>query len=129
MTGPAGLDGWSEPFPGAPALWRLDIPVAVVVDMARVLPGSSGFIRADTLPLRVRAGAIQLEAQMPGALHSWLRVAADGRWLAQVCVSVRSANGRGHLDLWLWVEAAHVTPQPATPHTRSASESGTELGR
>jgi hypothetical protein len=99
MSAPAGLDGWSEPFPGAPVLRRLDIPVAVVVDMAHVLPGPSGFIRADTLPLRVKAGAVVLEAEMPGTLHSWLRVAADGRWLAQVCVPVRSANGRGHLDL------------------------------
>jgi len=119
MTGPAGLDGWSESFPGAPALRRLDVPMAVVVDMARVLPGPSGFTRADTVALRVRAGGIVLESEMCGTLHSWLRVAADGRWLAQVCVPARSANGRGHLDLWLWVESAHVTPQPTTPHNRT----------
>ncbi len=35
----------------------------------------------------------------------------DGRWLAQVCVPARSANGRSELDLWLWVDAAHVTPR------------------
>ena len=122
MTEPAGLDDWSEPFPGAPVLRRLPAPMPVVVDMAHVLPGPSGFIRADTLALRVRAGGIVLESEMPGALHSWLRVAADGRWLAQVCVPVRSANGRGRLDLWLWVESAHVTPHPTTPHTRPAPE-------
>ncbi|NKS55637.1 hypothetical protein GS500_23735 [Rhodococcus hoagii] len=35
---------------------------------------------------------------------------ADGRWLAQVCIPARSANGRSELDLWLWVDAAHVNP-------------------
>ena len=129
MTEPAGLEDWSEPFPGAPVLRRLDVPVAVVVDMAHVLPGPSGFIRADALPLRVRAGAILLEAEMPGTLHSWLRVATDGRWLAQVCVPVRSANGRGRLDLWLWVESAHVTPHPTAPHARPVPETDPELGR
>lgn len=29
----------------------------------------------------------------------------DGRWLAQVCVPARSANGGSELDLWLWVDA------------------------
>ncbi|MDH6288208.1 hypothetical protein M2275_003114 [Rhodococcus opacus] len=115
MTGPAGLDEWSEPFPGAPVLRRLPAPIPVVVDMAHVLPGPSGFTRADTVALRVRAGGIVLESEMCGTLHSWLRVAADGRWLAQVCVPVRSANGRGHLDLWLWVESANITPQTDHP--------------
>lgn len=105
-----GRDDWTEPFPEAPILRRLPTPAAVHVDTSRVLPGSAGFTRADGLPLRVRAGGIQLEATMSGALHSWLRV-ADGRWLAQVCVPVRSANGHSHIDLWLWVEASCVTPR------------------
>lgn len=108
MTLPPGLEGWEEPFPGVPTMRYLERPVAVFVDMSRVLPGGAAFARADALPLRVRAGGIQLEAQMPGSLSCWLRV-ADGRWLAQVCVPARSANRHGELDLWLWVDAAHVT--------------------
>lgn len=110
MNGSVGLDDWIEPFPGAPVLRRLATPAAVVVDVAHALPGPSGFTRADTLPLRVRAGGIALEAAMPGTLHAWLR-ATDGRWLAQVCVPASSANGCSQLDLWLWVESANVTPQ------------------
>ncbi|TCN53459.1 hypothetical protein EV641_106103 [Rhodococcus sp. SMB37] len=108
MTGP-GLDGWVEPFPEAPILRRLREPVAVVVDISHVLPGSLGFARADQLPLRVRAGGVQLEAAMPADLWAWLRV-ADGRWLAQVYLPVRSANGLSSTDLWLWVESSYVVP-------------------
>ncbi|MGV9747870.1 hypothetical protein ACWDTG_23620 [Rhodococcus zopfii] len=107
-----GLDQWAEPFPEVPILRRLETPTAVLVDISRVLPGAAGFIRADGLPLRVRAGGIQLESAMPGALHAWLRV-ADGRWLAQVCVPARSANGYSGLDLWLWVDSLFVTPNVA----------------
>ena len=107
-----GLDQWAEPFPEVPILRRLQTPTAVLVDISRVLPGAAGFTRADGLPLRVRAGGIQLESAMPGALHAWLRV-ADGRWLAQVCVPARSANGYSGLDLWLWVDSLLVTPNVA----------------
>ncbi len=47
---------------------------------------------------------------MSGHLHCWLRV-ADGRWTGQVCVPVRSANGRTGMDMWLWVDAANVAPR------------------
>ena len=80
-----GLDGWTEPFPDVPTLRRLQPPVEVVVDTSHVLPPPGGFTRADGLPLRVRAGGIDLAAARLGTLHSWLRV-RDGRWLAQVCV-------------------------------------------
>lgn len=111
MNPPPGLEGWVEPFPGTPTVRCLDSPVPVFVDISRVLPGTAGFTRADTLPLRVRAGGVQLEARMSGRLHSWLRV-ADGRWLGQVCVPVRSANGGSGMDLWLWVDAANLAPRP-----------------
>lgn len=104
-----GLDGWTEPFPDVPTLRRLQPPVEVVADTSHVLPPPGGFTRADGLPLRVRAGGIDLAAARLGTLHSWLRV-RDGRWLAQVCVPVRSANGHSGLDLWLWVEASCVSP-------------------
>lgn len=81
MSRRSGLEDWAEPFPGVPILRRLDTPAAVVVDIARALPGSAGFTRADTLPLRVRAGGIVLESTMFGTLYAWLRV-TDGRWLA-----------------------------------------------
>ncbi|WP_404316465.1 hypothetical protein [Prescottella equi] len=70
-------------------------------ECSRVLPGNAAFTRADNLPLRVRAGGIQLEAQMPGALRCWLRVAS----LHQSA----SPNGRSELDLWLWADASNVT--------------------
>ncbi|WP_213578503.1 hypothetical protein [Rhodococcus sp. USK13] len=108
MSRRSGLEDWAEPFPGAPILRRLDTPTEVVVDIAHTLPGPAGFTRADTLPLRVRAGGILLESTMPGTLHAWLRI-ADGRWLAQVCVPASSANGCSQLDLWLWVESANLT--------------------
>lgn len=108
MTEP-GLGDWTEPFPEVPTLRRLQPPADVLVDTSHVLPGPSGFTRADGLPLRVRAGGIKLEGTMPAALHAWLRV-SDGRWLAQVCVPARSANGRSGLELWLWVEASCVSP-------------------
>lgn len=108
VTAP-GIGDWTEPFPEVPILRTLSPPTAVLVDTSRALPGSAGFTRADGLPLRVRAGGIQLEAQMDGTLHCWLR-AASGRWLAQVCVPARSANGRSRIDLWLWVEASCVAP-------------------
>ncbi|WP_072814956.1 hypothetical protein [Rhodococcus zopfii] len=104
----SGLDTWVEPFPEVPILRRLQTPVAVLVDISRVLPGAAGFTRVDGLPLRVRAGGIRLESLMPAALHAWLR-AADGRWLAQICVPVRSANGYSGLDLWLWVDSLFVS--------------------
>lgn len=110
MNLPPGLANWAEPLPGAPTVRYLERPVPVFVDVSRVLPGNAAFTRADNFPLRVRAGGIQLEAQIPGTLSCWLRV-ADGRWLAQVCVPARSANGCSELDLWLWVDAAHVTPR------------------
>lgn len=110
MNLPPGLDGWVEPFPGTPTVRHLDSPAPVFVDVSRVLPGSAGFTRADTLPLRVRAGGVQLEARMHGYLHCWLRV-ADGRWIGQVCVPVRSANRSSCMDLWLWVDAANVAPR------------------
>jgi hypothetical protein len=73
---PPGLEGWVEPFPGAPTVRYPGSPVPVFVDVSRVLPGSAGFTRADTLPLRVRAGGAQLEARMSGHLHCWLRIAS-----------------------------------------------------
>ncbi|NKR53091.1 hypothetical protein GS481_02835 [Rhodococcus hoagii] len=119
MTASAGLDGWTESFPGPPALRRLEHPIPVEVDMSLALPGDSGFTRADQLPLRVRAGCIRIEATMSGTLYHWLRV-ADGRWLAQVCVPVASANGHSRLDLWLWVDAGTVSQQPDDPIRREA---------
>lgn len=110
MTLPPGLEGWEEPFPGVPTMRYLERAVAVFVDISRALPGSAAFTRADALPLRVRAGGIQLEGRMPGELHCWLRI-ADGRWLGQVCVPARSANRQAHLDLWLWVDASNIAPR------------------
>ncbi|GBF17356.1 hypothetical protein Br6_04762 [Rhodococcus sp. Br-6] len=109
MTAP-GLEGWTESFPESPVLRRLPIPADVYVDTSSVFPAGTGFSRADQLPLRVRACAVQLESCMPATLHNWLRV-ASGRWVAQVCVPASSANGRSSLDLWLWVDAAAVRPR------------------
>lgn len=109
MTTP-GLDGWVESFPESPILHQLRQPVDVVVDTARVFPGTPGFTRADQLSMLVRSCGVQLAAEMPATLHSWLRL-SDGRWVAQVRVPVSSANGHSHLDLWLWVAAASVRPR------------------
>jgi len=73
---PPGLANWAEPFPGAPTVRYLERPVPVFVDVSRMLPGNAAFTRADNLPLRVRAGGIQLEAQMPGTLSCCVRVAS-----------------------------------------------------
>ncbi|MBM4569124.1 hypothetical protein GS489_01050 [Rhodococcus hoagii] len=108
MTAP-GIGGWTESFPEAPILHRLSPPTKVVVNTARVFPGEAGFTRADRLPLRVRAGGIQLEAEMLATLHCWLRL-SDGRWVAQVCLPASSVNRHSSLDLWLWVEAAALRP-------------------
>ena len=46
---------------------------------------------------------------MHATLHTWLR-AANGRWIAQVCIPATSPNGRSSLDLWLWVDSTSVVP-------------------
>lgn len=108
MTEP-GLEKWDEPFPEVPILRRPHSPVEVVVDISRALPGGAGLTRADGLPLRVRAGGIHLESLMHATLHSWIRV-CDGRWIAQICLPVRTAGDRTGADLWLWVDSSFVSP-------------------
>ncbi|NKS56156.1 hypothetical protein GS504_01935 [Rhodococcus hoagii] len=109
MTAP-GLDGWTESFPESPVLRRLSVPADVVVDTLSIFPGDGGFTRADHLSLRIRTCAVQVDSRMIATLHNWLKL-ADGRWLAQVCIPASSANGCSSLDLWLWVDAAAVTPR------------------
>jgi hypothetical protein len=107
------LDDWTEQFPENAILRRVSPPRPVTVDMGRVFPGEPGLACADGLSLRVRAGGIRLEQMMRGTLRAWLRC-SDGRWLAQVCVPVNSANGYSHLNLRLWVEATTISPLSPT---------------
>ena len=85
-------------------LFRLDREVRV--DVARVFPAAG--IRKDEIPLWVKSAGVLLEPAMPARQIAWLRK-SDGGWVAAVQMPARSANGRSHLTMHLWLPADAIS--------------------
>lgn len=56
---------------------------------------------ANKVPMRVRAGGLDLTGTVPGLLHAWAR-ASDGVWLGLVSFTIQTGNRRGRLGVRQW---------------------------
>ncbi|WP_233434637.1 hypothetical protein [Nocardia yamanashiensis] len=96
------FEKWPEQF--TPSMRRpVDPPLAVLVDLGVAIP-TDGVFRRDHLPMRVKAGGLNLSGRVSGRLHAWARV-NDGSWLGLVSLSVSTGNDHGRLDITQWCPA------------------------
>ncbi|MFI6996655.1 hypothetical protein [Nocardia sp. NPDC050175] len=88
----------------------VDPPVAVVVDLGQAIPTRSLHFGANKLPMRVRAGGLDLSGSVPGLLHAWAR-ATDGGWLGLITFTVTTGNRHGSLEVRQWCVQQAITPR------------------
>lgn len=103
------FDNWVDAFPAAPARRYVVPPRAVVVHLGEAMARDYRPTVAP-LPLRVRAGGLNLIGDVPGTLHAWVRL-ASGTWLGLCAFTVRTVNECGELDVRQWVPASAIEPR------------------
>ncbi|MQY28757.1 hypothetical protein [Nocardia aurantia] len=105
------FETWPEIF--SPSMRRVvDPPVPVLVELGVAIartPG--GRFGRDTLPMRVKAGGLDLSRTVPGRLLAWARC-SDGSWLGLVEFMIATGNDRGRIAVTQWCGARALRPDP-----------------
>ncbi|MFF4027031.1 hypothetical protein ACFYY5_29700 [Nocardia elegans] len=97
-----------------PSLRRVvDPPRPVMVDLNLAIPTQQASFGRNKLPLRVKAGGLNLFDPVPGWLFAWARV-SNGEWIALVAFEMVTSNGQGRVKATQWCPAAAVSKAP--PH-------------
>ncbi|MFB7722321.1 hypothetical protein [Nocardia sp. NPDC056100] len=103
------FEQWPADF--EPPLRRVvDPPTPVTVDLAAAIPTHPANLSANKLPLKVRAGGLDVTGNAPGMLHAWVRT-RDGAWIALVSFVIETANRRGKLEIRQWCSQRAISPR------------------
>ncbi|MEV6070037.1 hypothetical protein AB0L82_26125 [Nocardia sp. NPDC052001] len=103
------FERWPDEF--EPPLRRVvDPPTPVTVDLAAAIPTHPGNASANALPMRVRAGGLDMTGTAPGLLHGWART-RDGAWIGLVEFAIETGNRRGTLEMRQWCSQRAITPR------------------
>ncbi|MCX4095882.1 hypothetical protein [Nocardia sp. alder85J] len=105
------FDCWADIF--SPSMRRVvEPPEPVLVELSLAIPHSpGGRFGRDTLPMRVKAGGLDLTRTVPGRLLAWARC-SDGSWLGLVEFVIATGNDRGRVAATQWCAARALTPDP-----------------
>ncbi|MFE2994057.1 hypothetical protein ACFXG4_03445 [Nocardia sp. NPDC059246] len=87
-------------------------PTPVTIDLGAAIPTDGTKFGANELPLRVRAGGLELTGRVAGLLHAWAR-SRDGDWIALVSLTVKTSNGRGSIEIQQWCSKRALQPREA----------------
>ncbi|MGV9668405.1 hypothetical protein [Nocardia niigatensis] len=98
---------WSEEFTAAQRR-VVDPPMPVLVDLSVAIP-THGPFRKDAVSLRIKTGALDLDATVPGLLYAWAQC-TDGTWIGLVGFAIPAANGRGRIEARQWTPACALSP-------------------
>lgn len=104
------FDRWNDP-PGVEMLRRVDR--RVIVDTTKVWPvtywgppepgNSEGVRPMQFAPHDVQEHGLRIDTLQEGRQIAWIR-RSFGEWLALVCISVGSADGKSALTMPLWLQ-------------------------
>ncbi|MGW4125784.1 hypothetical protein [Nocardia sp. NPDC004711] len=102
---------WSEEFTAAQRR-VVDPPVPVLVDLSVAIP-TSGPFRRDAVSMRIKSGALDLTATVPGLLYAWAQC-TDGTWIGLVGFAIPTANKRGRIETRQWTPGNALSQKAST---------------
>ena len=101
------FEDWPSTF--SPSLRRVvDPPQPVIVDLSVAIPTQRRTFGQDKLPLRVKAGGLNLIDPVPGWLYAWAR-ANNGEWIGLVAFELVPSNRSGAVKATQWCPADALT--------------------
>ncbi|MEC3952897.1 hypothetical protein VMT65_07635 [Nocardia sp. CDC153] len=103
---------WSEEFTASQRR-VVDPPMPVLVDLSVAIP-TFGPFRRDAVSLRIKSGALDLTATVPGLLYAWAQC-TDSSWVGLVGFAIPTANKRGRIETRQWTPARALSRQARSP--------------
>lgn len=98
------LAGWGDTLGNGRVV---DPPLPVIVDLGSLFPPGPGL--ANTQPLRITKGGLNVTGYATGELLAWAR-SSSGAWLACVRFVVKPVNKTGQVPMLQWMPAVSIRP-------------------